>query len=75
MYIDPKTIRTFNYATPISCYNNPQNVMPFDPDNDEHFVLTPKPVIRDTLMLFEPNQVQTAMSPNSFTAQEFGMLN
>ena len=73
MFIDPITRQTFNYATPISCDNNPQNVIALDPDLDEHYVLTPKPVLRANPKLFKPNQIQTAISPNTFTAQDAGI--
>ena len=75
MYIDPFTRRKFNCATPTSCKIIPQNAMPLDPDNDVHFVLTNKTVLRATLTAFEPTQLQSALSPNTFTAQEAGMLN
>ena len=54
MYIDPITRKTCIYATPMSCDNNPQSVITLDPDTDEHYVLTPKPVLRANPQLFEP---------------------
>ena len=73
MYIDAVTRQIFNYATPISCINNAQNSNALDPDTDERYVLTPKPVLRATQILFEPKQVQSADSPISFTAKETGI--
>ena len=70
MLIGPIARQTFNYATPVSCDTNPQNVIAIDLDTDEDYVLTPKPVLRATPMLFEPKQTQSANSPNTFTAQE-----
>ena len=35
MYVDPITRQTFNYATPIECGNNPQNIFELDPDADD----------------------------------------
>ena len=35
MYVDPITRQTFNYATPIECGNNPQNIIELDPDTDD----------------------------------------
>ena len=34
MYVDPITRQTFNYATPIKCENNPQNIIELDPDTE-----------------------------------------
>ena len=31
MYVHPITRQTFNYATPIECDNNPQNIIEHDP--------------------------------------------
>ena len=42
-------------------------------DNDGHYVLTPKPVLQVTPMLFEPEEVQSAISPNAFIAQRYGI--
>ena len=42
-------------------------------DNVEHYLLTPKPVLRPTPTLFEPKQVQSAISPTTFTEQESGI--
>ena len=55
MYIDPITRQTFNYATPLSFDNNPENVIAVYFDNDLHFVLTPEPVIRPTPVFFQPD--------------------
>ena len=40
MYISLIRTYFFNYAAPLSCDNNPQNVMALDLDNAEHFVVT-----------------------------------
>ena len=45
MHIDPILRQTFNQATPISCNKSPQNVIALDLDTDEHFLLTPEPVL------------------------------
>ena len=50
--------------------HNPQNVVTLGPDNGEHYVLPPKPVLRATPKLLEPKQSQSAVSPKTFTAQE-----
>ena len=39
---DPITRQTLNYATPLSCDSNPQNVIALDLDNIEHYVLKPE---------------------------------
>ena len=41
-----------------------------DLDTDEHFALTPKPVIRAIPMLLGSKQVQSAINPDILTAQE-----
>ena len=61
MYIDPFTRRIFNYATSTSYNNRPQNVIALDPDNDEHYLLTSKLVLRPTSMRFEPKQVRSVI--------------
>ena len=47
----PLTRQTFNYATPIECDNNPQNIIELDPDSDEtdFYILTPEPVKKNLL--------------------------
>ena len=69
MYCDPITRQTFKYATPKSCLENPQKVRALDPDNDEHFVLTPEPVFRATPTLFEQKQTQSTVGFKTFTTQ------
>ena len=56
----------------IFCDNNPQSVIALDPDNDEHYELTPNADLGATLMLPEPTQVQSTVSPNTFVAQGAG---
>ena len=73
MYVDPITRQTFEYANQIPCENTPQNVISFDPDTDQYYVLTPQPIKKDPPLLFEPSQIQTAISPNTFTAQDAGI--
>ena len=70
MYIDPILRQTFNCAIPISFDNNPQNVIALDLDTDGDYVLTPTLVLRATPLLSEPKQFQSAISSNSFVAQE-----
>ena len=74
MYIDPMTTQNFNYATPIDSDNNPQNLKALDFDTDEHYVLRAQPDLRANAMLFEPKQVQSAVSPNFFTAWELEFI-
>ena len=73
MYIVPIIRQNFDYATPISCDNIPQNVIAMEPDNDEHRVLTHKPIRRTIPLLFEPKQVQSAMSPITSIAHNAGI--
>ena len=69
MYVDPITLQTFEYAYQIPC-ENPQNFISLDPDTDQYYALTPRPIKKDHTLLFEPTQVQTAISANTFTAQK-----
>ena len=55
MYINPITRQNFIYATFITCDINPQNVIALYPDTDKISVLTPKPVLRASPILFTPN--------------------
>ena len=75
MYVDPKTRQTFNYATPIKCRNNPQNIIELDPDADDgdFYVLTPDPLKREAPQMFKPTQIKTTITPNTFTAQDAGI--
>ena len=75
MYVDPITRQTFNYATPIECGNNPQNIIELDPDADDgdFYVLTPDPLKREPPQMFKPTQIKTTTTPNIFTAQDAGI--
>ena len=35
MYVDPITRQTYDYATPITCHNNPRNIIELDPNSDD----------------------------------------
>ena len=75
MYVDPITRQTFNYATPIECGNNPQNIFEIDPDTDDgdFYVLTPDPLKREAPQMFKPTQIKTTITPNTFTTQDAGI--
>ena len=75
MYVDPLTRQTFNYATPIKCGNNPQNIIELDPDTDDgdFYVLTPDPLKKEAPQLFKPTQIKTTITPNTITAQDAGI--
>ena len=75
MYVDPITRQTFNYAPPINCGNNPQNIIELDPDTDDgdFYVLTPDPLKREAPQLFKPTQIKTTITPNTFTDQDVGV--
>ena len=62
MFIEPITRQTFKYNTPLSYVKNPQKDTLLDPNIDEQYVITPKPVLRVTPTLFEPKQFQPAIS-------------
>ena len=74
MYVDPITRQTYNYATPITCDNNPRNVIELDPDSDDQdfYILGPEPIKRKPPIMFTPSQIKTTIRPNTFTAQDAG---
>ena len=61
VYFDPRTRQKSNKVSLISCDKYPWNVIASDPDNIEHFALTPKPVLRATPTVFVPKQFQPAI--------------
>ena len=75
MYVDPVTRRTFNYATPIECGNNPQNIIELhtDTDDGDFYVLTPDALKREAPQMFKPNQTKKTITPNTFKAQDPGI--
>ena len=75
MYVEPITRQTYDYATPITCDNNPRNIIELDPDSDdqEFFILGPEPIKRKPPLMFTPSQIKTTIHPNTFTAQDAGI--
>ena len=76
MYVDPITRQTFNYATPIECGINPQNIIELDPDTDDgdFYVLTPDTPKREAPHMFKPAKIKTTKTTNTFTAQDAGIF-
>ena len=75
MYVDPITGQTYDYATPITCDNNPRNIIELDPDSDDQdfCILGPEPIKRKPPLMFTPSQIKTTIRPNTFTAQDAGI--
>ena len=75
MYVDPITRQTYDYATPITCDNNPRNIIELDPDSDDQdfYILRPEPIKRKPPLMFPPSQIKTTIRPNIFTAQDAGI--
>ena len=75
MYVDPITRQTYDYATPITCDNNPNNIIELDPDSDDQdfYILGPEPIKRKPPLMFTPSQIKTTIRPNTFTAQDAGI--
>ena len=75
MYKDPITRQTYDYATPITCDNNPRNIIELDPDSDDQdvYLLGPEPIICKPSLMFTPSQIKTTIRPNTFTAQDAGI--
>ena len=75
MYVDPITRQTYDNATPITCDNNPRNIIELDPDSDnqDFYILGPEPNKRKPALMFTPSQIKTTICPNTFTAQDAGI--
>ena len=60
------------HATPITCDNNPNNIIELDPDSDDQdfYILSPEPIKRKPPLMFTPSQIKTTIRPNTFTAQD-----
>ena len=59
MYVDPITRQTYDNATPITCDNNPRNIIELDPDSDDQdfYILGPEPIKRNPPLMFTPSQI------------------
>ena len=59
MYVDPITRQTYDYATPITCDNNPRNIIELDPDSDDQdfYILEAEPIKRKPPPMFTPSQI------------------
>ena len=75
MYLHPITRHTYEYATPITCDNNPRNNIELDPgsDDQEFYILGPEPIKRTPPLMFTPFQIKITMRPNTFTAEDAGI--
>ena len=75
MYVDPITRQSYDNATPITCGNNPRNIIELDPDSDdeEFYILGPEPIKRKSPLMFTPSQIKTTIRPKTFTAQDAGI--
>ena len=63
-------VKLLEVANPDPCENNPQNVNFLHPDSDLYSVTTGDPTIKGPSSFFDPTQMQTAIRPNTFTAQD-----
>ena len=75
LYVDPITRQTYDYATPIPCDNNSQNIIELDPDTDDQdfYILRPEPIKRIPPLMLTPNQIKTTIRPITFTAHDAGI--
>ena len=67
MYVDPITQQTYEYATPITCDNNPRNVTELDPDSYDQgfYILGPAPNKRKPPTMFTHSKLkQYALTPS-----------
>ena len=63
MYVDPFTRQTFEYATLITCENNPKKNIELDPDSEDQdfYILGPEPIKRKPPLMFTPSQIKTTI--------------
>ena len=75
MYVDPITRQTYDYATPITCDKNPNNIIELDPDSDDQdfYFLSPEPIKRKPPLIFTPSQLKTTILLSTFTAEDAGI--
>ena len=73
MYVYHITRKNFEYENGTPCENNPQKVIACDPAADRNYVFTPQQIEQDTIQIFQRTQIQTVISPNTFTAQDAGI--
>ena len=75
MNVDPITRQTYDYATPITCNNNPTSIIELDPnyDDQDFYILGPEHIKRKPPLMFTPSQIKTTIRPNTFTAQDAGI--
>ena len=60
--------QTHDYVTPIACDNNPLNISELDPDTDDQdfYILEPKPIKPKPPLTFTPSQIKTIIRPIMF---------
>ena len=60
MYVDPNTRQTYDYATPTTCDNNPNNINELDPDSDDQdfYIFSPEPNKRKPPLMFTSSQIK-----------------
>ena len=75
MYVAPIARQTYDYVTPITCDNNPRNIIELDPNSDDQdfYILGPEPIERKHPLMFTPSQIKTTLRPNTFTTQDAGI--
>ena len=75
MYVDTIKRQIYDYATPITCDNNPGNIIELGPDSDDQdfYIHGPEPIKRKPPLMFTPSQFKTTIRPNTFTAQDAGI--
>ena len=73
MNVDPITRQTSDYATPITCENNPKNIIELDPDSDDQdfYILGTEPNKRKTPLVFTPAQINSTIRPNFYSSRRW----
>ena len=61
MYVDSITRQTYDYATPITCGNNPENNIELESDSDDQdfYILRPEPIKRKQQFIITPSQIKS----------------
>ena len=65
MSVDLITPRTYDYATPIPCDNNPRNKIELDLDshNRDFYMVRPEPIKRKPPLIFTLSQMKITKRP------------
>ena len=74
-YVDPITRQTYDYATPITCDNNPRNIIELDPDSDDQdfYILGHEAIERKPPLMFNYDADSPQDSGNPYNTLRKGL--